>query len=443
MAASTSATRTARRQQAVEEALDGGTIGAHVGAHGVTGRRRAQCGAVRRGEPEGEDGAGGVGGGSASRAAAPAAGPRTTTAVSASPRAASTAASQPASMRTRSSSVPTTPACRPGARRRPGPGGVEGQLQSVGPGPAPRRPPLGGRAASSAAAARGPRQLARRAVGPLDVGAQRRLDELARLALVAQLGDRGARARRCVAAGRPVTSAHLGLGPLGGRPPRPQLAAHLGDGARRGRRRRPLIGRAGDAPRRALLLATSALGVRAERGLGAHRGELLGDGRRRLQAGDHAGVEQLAAVALDGPAALGDHGGEAAGPLPQLLGARRGGRRRRRRRAPSARRSAAATSVSSRASSLLSAPPAPPASSLAPASAVEPGAQPGDLPPGDVDAQRRQLADQLAVAAGRLGLALERTQLAAHLAQEVLDAAAGWPRWRRGGARPSPCACGT
>ena len=38
-----------------------------------------------------------------------------------------------------------------------------------------------------------------------------------------------------------------------------------------------------------------------------------------------------------------------------------------------------------------------------------------------MDAQRRQLADHLAVATGGLGLALQRAQLAPHLAQEVLD----------------------
>ena len=50
------------------------------------------------------------------------------------------------------------------------------------------------------------------------------------------------------------------------------------------------------------------------------------------------------------------------------------------------------------------------------------GAAPAISPPGEEDPQRRQLGDQLAVAAGGLGLALERAQLAAHLAQEVLDA---------------------
>ena len=46
----------------------------------------------------------------------------------------------------------------------------------------------------------------------------------------------------------------------------------------------------------------------------------------------------------------------------------------------------------------------------------------GDLAPGEEELQRRQLGDELAVAAGRLGLALERAQLAADLAQQVLHA---------------------
>ena len=53
--------------------------------------------------------------------------------------------------------------------------------------------------------------------------------------------------------------------------------------------------------------------------------------------------------------------------------------------------------------------------------AGELGPQAGDLPAGDVHPQaRRSSADELAVAAGGLGLALERAQLAAHLAQQVL-----------------------
>ena len=49
-------------------------------------------------------------------------------------------------------------------------------------------------------------------------------------------------------------------------------------------------------------------------------------------------------------------------------------------------------------------------------------AQRGDLAAGEVTAQRGELGDEVAVAAGGVGLALERAQLAAHLAQQVLEA---------------------
>ena len=45
-----------------------------------------------------------------------------------------------------------------------------------------------------------------------------------------------------------------------------------------------------------------------------------------------------------------------------------------------------------------------------------------DLAPGEVQPQRTELGDELVVAAGRVGLTFERAQLAAHLAQQVLQA---------------------
>ena len=53
--------------------------------------------------------------------------------------------------------------------------------------------------------------------------------------------------------------------------------------------------------------------------------------------------------------------------------------------------------------------------------ADQPLAQPGDLPSGGEHLQATQLTDQCAVAARRLGLALQRAELAAHLAEQVLD----------------------
>ena len=67
----------------------------------------------------------------------------------------------------------------------------------------------------------------------------------------------------------------------------------------------------------------------------------------------------------------------------------------------------------------------------------------GDLPTGHVDPQAVSSPDHLAVAAGRLGLALQRAQLAADLPQQVLDPQQAAPPWRPAGARPAPCACGT
>ncbi|HEX6657881.1 MAG TPA: AAA family ATPase [Ilumatobacter sp.] len=53
---------------------------------------------------------------------------------------------------------------------------------------------------------------------------------------------------------------------------------------------------------------------------------------------------------------------------------------------------------------------------------LELGAQTGDLAARDVDPERRELLDEHAVASGGLGLAFEWSQLAADLAQQILDA---------------------
>ena len=50
------------------------------------------------------------------------------------------------------------------------------------------------------------------------------------------------------------------------------------------------------------------------------------------------------------------------------------------------------------------------------------GLEPGDLVAGEVDADRAQLLDQAAVAAGGVGLALQRRELAPDLAQQVVEA---------------------
>ena len=113
-------------------------------------------------------------------------------------------------------------------------------------------------------------------------------------------------------------------------------------------------------------------------------------------------------------------------PTPRLR-SRSCSTRRRRSLTSSAPRAAssalaAATSVSRRASVDFSSCSFAAASSFVVAERGQLRAQAGDLATGDVDPQRRQLADQVAVTAGRLGLALQRPQLAADLAQQVLDA---------------------
>ena len=55
------------------------------------------------------------------------------------------------------------------------------------------------------------------------------------------------------------------------------------------------------------------------------------------------------------------------------------------------------------------------------AQALDPRLQAGDLVAGEVEADRAQLLDQAAVAAGRVGLRLQRRELAAHLAEEVVE----------------------
>ena len=53
-------------------------------------------------------------------------------------------------------------------------------------------------------------------------------------------------------------------------------------------------------------------------------------------------------------------------------------------------------------------------------SAPERFCRPGELTPGEVQANGLELVDEIAVTAGGVGLTLERSQLAAHLAEQVL-----------------------
>ncbi len=288
-------------------------------------------------------------------------------------------------------------------------GGLLGRLLALDPGGVdggPGRLPLG--------------------VGPLDLGHQRALDQLGRVALGpqllaadVQLGDGGGQ----LLATRPGP-AQLALDPLGRRPQRPQLAADLGDGAG-GRGRRHRVER-GQASSRSSANAASSSSSSAASGSRRARsawtvGQLLaGPGGVALEAGDDAGVEELAPVPLQRPAALGDHGAQAAGPLAQLLdlaqliadvlgatGGQLGPDRHDVGVEPGELGLQPGLGLG--------------AVELGRRQRRELGPQRGDLAAGDVHAQRRELADQLAVAAGGLGLTLERAQLAADLAQQVLD----------------------
>ena len=53
--------------------------------------------------------------------------------------------------------------------------------------------------------------------------------------------------------------------------------------------------------------------------------------------------------------------------------------------------------------------------------ALAPRLEPGDLVTGEVDPDRAQLLDQPAVAAGGVGLTLQRRELAPHLAEQVVE----------------------
>ena len=115
----------------------------------------------------------------------------------------------------------------------------------------------------------------------------------------------------------------VGAGTLGGGAPRAQLAPNLGDGAGGRRRWRGIEER-----QHALASGGELLLIELEVGeLGleildaaANGGQLVVvAGGVGLQAGDHVGVEQLATVALERPAAFGDHRAETTCPLAQLL----------------------------------------------------------------------------------------------------------------------------
>ena len=328
--------------------------------------------------------------------------------------------------------MPTTPSTSASARRRPA-RLVEGEGEGVGAG-APgvalglgrpraasaaldRRASACGGAASASSTAVDQRLLGGLGLGQL--GAQAR-----RLSAVEPLGSLVQRASR--ASTRPSS---LGRAALDARRAAAELAPHLG-GARRTAR--------GDA--------VGPLAPRTPAALGGQRGLGLGRARRPRAPSSRASASTSAS-------SLGDAGrlGLERGDHGLVDGDRRGRARRRGAARPAARPGPRArsrsdskrTSASPRSSPPMAASSASAASTSASSSAscaaararlrgerrARPrapcssrAAQRGDLAAGEVEPQRRQLGDQVAVAAGGVGLALERAQLAPHLAQQVLQA---------------------
>ena len=360
--------------------------------------------------------------------AGPARRPVTTTAASASPAAASKATSQPSSISTRSRSVPTTPSTSRAARHRLGPG--PGRARRPGPRPVP---PSVSRATSADWRARstGAHRLVGLGASLLGGG---QLDHegllvgLGRLALDPQalgLGREPVEASSARSAWRWPSRASSATDRSTVASSETQLPADLGRRTRRRRRRAVVVVAhrlAVGGQHRLVGLHLALDRVRASARRVAHLGQLGPQPRRvGLEGGDHARVEQATDVALGGPAPLADDRGQAASPLPELLDASDGvgqvgaahgreprlGGRARRCRAEPAWPAARARRWRSRVWSA--------------ASDVSLACSAADLAPGEEQPQAVELGHQVAVAAGGLGLALQRPQLAPDLAQEVLQ----------------------
>ena len=143
--------------------------------------------------------------------------------------------------------------------------------------------------------------------------------------------------------------------------------------------------------------------------------------RLGLVGGDHGHVDGDGAIALDAAAALGEDRSQAASALVQPLGAHEGvaqvvgtqcrklGLGRHHRGVEAGQLVLRGALVGGERGARLGA-------------RLQALAQRGELAAGDEQADGGELGDQRAVAACRVGLALERPQLAAHLAQQVGEA---------------------
>ena len=240
----------------------------------------------------------------------------------------------------------------------------------------------------------------------------------------------------------PVTLAPtaLGGGAEGG-----QLAAHLGGGPGGGGHTGGPLGLEVLALGGQRSLGAGQLGRLGLEpgGLGLDVDELLGQsGGFGLERGHDALVDGRAPGPLDATTALGEHRGEATGLLEErlVLGqavaeivAAHG-----RELGLGGHHLGVELGQRPTQARLLGGELGPTARAL-----LEAGAQAVELPAGGEDAQGLQLGHHAGVAPGRVGLALERPQLAAHLAEEVLEAGEVALGGRPGGARTSPCDAGT
>ena len=364
---------------------------------------------------------------SASSARRPAPGSSTTTAVSDSPSAASTAGPHPSSISMRSSSVPSTPST-PARRSAP----ARARAASRASCSASTRAPVVD--AASAASARNDRRTSAVSTAAANAVSAASTCSTSVDSIAARRVALGAESRRRFVEhgdsleqrhGSTLVSSHLVGDPVERRTDRAQLAAHLG-----GRTRGPivrLVARPDGGQRRRALLAEPRL-VGEQLGgrrfqtveFGGHCQQLVLEAcRLGFEVRHEVGVEQLHTVALQRATAFGEHRGQTPRTLTELfdphqpvarvaLAPRRQlGLDRHHRGVELCQRRlevalARGAVESCRGQRFELHPPR------------------GDLATGDERLEQVQLGDQGAVPLRRGGLTLERAELTANLAQQVL-----------------------
>ena len=304
-------------------------------------------------------------------------------------------------------------------------GGVEGELQGLDAGGPARRALPGVPVGALDRVDLGLDRLAA-GLGPGDLLDQRRLDELGRVAVVASLVRPARRARRA-GGSAPRRARSTGAGRLPPARPRPAgTAVPRAPRRSRWRRRWPAPGRRARAtPCRSAASAASSAATTSNAGRSVVSSASTAASSSRWLA---ASLSRLATMSASRSCPRSRSSPRrrstitAARPRARSRSCSTRTRRSLRSSAPRAVRSAptAITSVSSRASSAFSADSACAPSSLAAARAVSLVRRRGDVTAGEVHPQGGELADQLAVPPGGLGLPFERAELAADLAQEIL-----------------------